>query len=572
MKKKLNVKVLSSLLALSLLILGLAACSNTDAPATDPTGTGTQTNEETDEGTDSSDETDSTVDPGDLTTIQWYVDLPFYNFGGPGWGQDLVSKTIQEKAGVNINFQVPATDGGEQLSAMLAGGDVPDLMTIEDRNLLHQMIREDYLISYNDLSGEFSGQLEESLALRPDVYDFWASSVDGKTYGMPNYPYSQADVPEGSSFVANRAFVIRKDIYEAVGSPEVESVEDLFNLFETIKSDVGTYDGKNLIMLQTYEGVTDSIWSVSQYFATPVESETGEYVYDMTQSQFKEGMSFLNQAYRAGYITADNFSDTRDLVVEKISSGQVVSAFVAPQDFKDAFGALYDTDPEAVYMPLVVKNSQNEDPVLSDISGMGWLLTAISADSEHHEDIERLLGYLLSNEGIINMTFGIEGVTYEVADDGSYAMTDEYQAAVDAQDTDAYNLHALFLFDNYAYRSQFDPEITDERELAINDLLMKEPTTEYSYTYPTLKADPDDERANTVNELSTRMTDYRRTMLSQIIAAQDDAAFEQLYEEALATLTGYDNFETFMEYQNDAWQAGKAILGFENEVWWPNYR
>jgi len=518
-----------------------------------------------------SEENNSTtgVNTADLPTIKWFVNLSYFNYGGT-WGEDLVSEMIMEKCGVNIEFVAPASDGNEELTAMLASGDIPDLITIGDPSLLHQMVKEGFLISYSDLA-EDNEQLKTSLEARPDVYAYWQDSTDNKTYGMPNYAYSQEDVPENSAYVSNAAFIIRNDFMDAIGNPEINTVDDFFAAIDNIVETVGTYNGQNLIPVQCIEGVQNSMFGVTQMFATPAEDESGNYVYDMTQWQYKEALQFINQCYNKGYLKPENFSDTRDQVTENIASGKVIAAFVSPQDFVDAFKELYQSDNDATYTSFFIKNSKGEDPVLSDISGMGWLTTCIGKDSRYLDEIATLVGYLMSDEGIINMCFGEEGVTYEVDADGNYVATDTYQAALDADEDSAYNLNSVYLFANYAYSSQFEPIKTDPDEIAIDAELMKEATKQYAHTYPSYKFDPDDERADTMNELGTKITNYRAPMIAKIMTASSNEEFENLYTETLNMITAYNGFEDLCDYNNKAWQAGKAVLGLaEGEVWWPN--
>ena len=60
---------------------------------------------------------------------------------------------IMEATGVKINFIVPASDDSEQLTAMIASGELPDIMTVEGwwdsnaRMLTYQMAQEGYIWS-----------------------------------------------------------------------------------------------------------------------------------------------------------------------------------------------------------------------------------------------------------------------------------------------------------------------------------------------------------------------------------------------------------------------------------------
>ncbi len=57
---------------------------------------------------------------------------------------------------------------------------------------------------------------------------------DGKTYGYPDYSNTQEDYDGGDIF-AKTAFVIRNDVYEALGKPSMGTQEEFLNVLGEIK-------------------------------------------------------------------------------------------------------------------------------------------------------------------------------------------------------------------------------------------------------------------------------------------------------------------------------------------------
>jgi putative aldouronate transport system substrate-binding protein len=508
----------------------------------------------------------------EIVTVDWYVDLPWWQWNGNSFGDDLTSQIIMEKTGVKINFIVPASDGGEQLSSMIASDTLPDIMTLEGwwssdaRMLTYQMATEDYIWAYNDLIEQYAPEMKD--VIRQDVFDWYAES-DGKTYLLPNYAYSKEDLKEGEQLVPNGAITIRKDLYEAIGSPDISTPEGFLAACEKVKNEIKTYDGQEIIPIQLYEGVGNSILWLSQYFATPYEDENGNYLYDFTQENYKEALKFLNTAYRKGLISDSNFSDTRDLVNEKVASGRVFAMITAPQDFIAQYQSLYDLDNNAVYQPVVLRNSKGEDPVLQDIRGFGWLNTAVSKTTKYPEKIAKLFAYLLSDEGQIAMCYGKEGVTFQYNEDGTISFTEEYNQAMANNDTKKYALSAMNLLDNYAFRRKFEVAPTDPKQLATLDTLMKQPLAIYSYDYSAagLKHDPQDPRKAAMNEVGVAITNYRTSAIAELVIAKDDTAFEARYQTAISDLESM-GLQDLIAYNNDGFQAAKEALGVERS-WAP---
>ena len=553
-------KVLSLLLATTMLAGVLSGCGNTQEPSAEqPAATEEAVTEE--------------VATEDVVEIDWYVDLPYWSWGGVGFGEDLVSQMITEATGVKINFIVPASDDSEQLTAMIASNDLPDLMTVEgwwdngSRMLTYQMATEGYLWSLNDLMAEYCPEMEENI--RQDVFD-WYAETDGKTYVLPNFAYSEEDLDEGEQLVPNGCITIRKDLYEAIGSPDMSTPEGFLDACIKVKEEVGQYGGQDIIPIQLYEGVGNSILWLAQYFATPYEDENGNYLYDFTQENYKEALAFLNKAYNLGLISDANFSDTRDLVNEKIASGRVFCQITAPQDFLAPMQSLYDTDNNAVYEPVLLRNSKGEDPVLQDIRGFGWLVSCISKDTEHPEAVARLVNWLLSDEGQLAVTYGKEGVTYEVQEDGTFAYTKEYTDALAAGDVKEYALNAMNLLQNYAFTRHYEAPVTDAKLLATQDTIIKIPMAKYSYDYNAqgLKHDPTDPRKEEMSQVSVKISEYRTTAVAEIVTASE-ADFDAKYQEAVDTLYSM-GLEELIEYNNDGFQNAKEALGQERS--WAPYR
>lgn len=565
-------KVLSIVLTTALVMSTLAGCSskkNDDTTSSNNQATTAPTQSVAPTGTDT-----SSTDAGtqDLTTIDWYVDMPTFQWGGAGFGQDLTSKMIEEKTGVKINFIVPASDDHQQLSSMVAAGTLPDIITVNGwwdsntRLLDYQLATQGYLWSYNDLMDQYAPDMKSNI--RQDVFDWFAES-DGKTYEMPNYAYSNQDLKPGEQLVPNGCITIRKDLYEAIGSPDMSTPEGFLDACQKIKDTVKQYNGQDIIPIQLYEGVGNSILWLAQYFATPYEDSNGNYLYDFTQDNYKEALKFLNTAYQRGLISDANFSDTRDLVNEKVASGRVFCMITAPQDFTAQMQSLYDTDPKAVYEPVVLKNSKGEDPVLQDIRGFGWLTTEVSKNTKYPDKIAKLINYLISDQGQIDMYYGQEGVTYNKNADGTISYTDEYNQALANNDTKKYALGSMYLLDNYAYRRQFEVAPTDPKLLATTDTIIKQPMEKYSYDYSAagFKFDPQDSRKEAMAQLSVQVTNYRQTAIAELVTAKDDAAFEARYKQAVDDLNAM-GLKDLITYDNDGFQAAKKALGIDHS-WAP---
>lgn len=516
----------------------------------------------------------------DPVKLTWFVDVPSFSFNSEGWGIDRMTAELTEKFGVEIEFITAADDSGSQLATLISADSVPDIITVEglwdatSTNLLKQMAEAGMLLSYNDLIDQYVAA-EEKKGFRSDVMA-WYALADGKTYAYPNYAYSTDDLPEGTGLVPNRCIVVRADMLEQLGNPSMESPEDFLNVCERAVKEIGTYNGQNVIGMQLYEGGEEADDIINGYFAVPWETEEGQDYNQYVTGANKETYAFLNEAYRRGLILEANYSDTRDQVREKIASGRVFALIAAPQDFVPEFQSLYKENADAYYVPVTLHNAKGEDPVLSDISGWGYLQTAISANCKAPDKLIQLISYLVNDEGAIHLNRGWENEQWKWNEDGTISSLDSWIEAVNADPTltKKMGIGCFDLFSNWAFLMQFEPALDlenpdDLRTYRTGDIYVKAPMAIYSYRPAQRKYDPNDERALTVNEEKLKEKSYRTIAEAELLTAPTAEAFEAKYAEIQQTLPTIYDMELVLAYDNDALQAGKAQLGVD--FFWPPY-
>ena len=508
--------------------------------------------------------------------LTWFVDVPSFVFNSEGWGLDKMTAEITEKFGIEIEFVVAADNSGSQLATLISAEDYPDLITVEGlwntsrTNLLKQMAEAELLVSYNDLAAAYLTE-EEWANFRSDVVA-WYSLADGETYSYPNYAYSTDDLPEGKGLVPNRCIVVRADMLAQLGydpSTLIDVKADEFlDMCERAMTEIGTYNDLKVIGMQLYERGNEAVKIMNQYFAVPWETEDGQYYDNWTAGSHKETYAFLNEAYRRGLILDANYSDTRDQVREKIASGRVFALVAAPQDFAAQFGILYDADPNAYYVPIVVRNANGDAPTLTDISGWGYLQTAVTSANKAPEKTIELINWLLSDEGAIQMNKGWEGEQWQWEEDGTISNLESWKKASNDDPTlsKKNGINAFDLFANYAFLMQFETKLdlenpNDLKTFRTKDTSIKEPLSIYSYRPTQSVKDPADERALPVNEEETNLKSYMTIAEAELLTAASAEEFEAKYAEIQATRPAMANLDLIAEYYDDCLQAAKEKLG-----------
>ena len=148
----------------------------------------------------------------------------------------------------------------------------------------------------------------------------WFSLSDGKTYGYPDYSNTQEDYDSGDIFVKS-AFVIRSDIYEALGEPEMQTQEQFLDVLSRIKEEFPDVIPLGFNNFET-DG-TSSLGDVLQDFlGVPLANEDGSFYDRNLDEDYLSWMQTLNEAYNNGCISDDSFTDDNTAWQEKISIGK----------------------------------------------------------------------------------------------------------------------------------------------------------------------------------------------------------------------------------------------------------
>ena len=164
--------------------------------------------------------TEEVTEKEDPVTFDWYVN---YSWFAMDWGKNVVSKEITKETGVDVNFITPSGNESEKLSTLIASDSLPDLITIGWwDSLVNTVIEKDMVYPLNELADQYDVYFWE--VSDPQVVS-WYTQEDGNIYGYPNSCCTPEDVKNNDKISSNQTFLVRKDIYEAIGSPDMTTPE-----------------------------------------------------------------------------------------------------------------------------------------------------------------------------------------------------------------------------------------------------------------------------------------------------------------------------------------------------------
>lgn len=493
--------------------------------------------------------------------LEWYVNDS--TFAWNSYGSDRVSEVLKEKTGVKIKFTVPVTDDGQKLSTLISGNKLPDMISVQCwYPQCSQLASQGYLYSLDDLIEKWAPSFKAK-----EQKDIWAyfTEGNGKCYGVPNFAYSTQYVNDTDKMEPNGCLMVREDWYqEALAEGYDMTTASSFisgcQYIATRHSDAIPFQ----LDAFTSEG-NESIDWLSQYFCAPFEDENGNYLDTKTTARYQEMLEFLNNCHKAGIIKSQNYSDKAAAIRTNISRGKCFVTAVTPQDYQSAFLNAYGSNVK--YVPLILKNKDNQAPVLQDISGNGYLLTMITKNCKRPDKAIKLLEYLYSEEGQRLVAFGVEGESYVWDDEEhtSLSWTQRYVDGVNGNAEDQAWINTLGLFNmtllmNLAYINKYKP-LNGRRDTDIYIDNMKRPLTPYSYNFKPTFLKHDTSKSNyfqittNYNKIKTKWAEA----LVEIIRSND---WKSTYDSAIA-YAKRQKLDEVTAFYAESYQATKALLGVE---------
>ncbi|MBM6383813.1 MULTISPECIES: extracellular solute-binding protein [Paenibacillus] len=345
----------------------------------------------------------------EVTDLTWYVNADWWN---TDFGKDIVTKKIKEDLNINIKF---ITGDDTKLNTFFAGGEMPDLLTVFDSNSPVVQKAATWALPLNDLAEKYDPYFNKVAAA--DTLN-WFQLSDGKTYGYPNYSNTQADYDSGN-IPAKTAFIIRKDVYEALGSPVIGTPEEFQSVMKQIKEKFPTLIpfGFNAIG----EGTGSLGDTLQDFIGVPLENENGEFYDRNLDEDYLAWLKTLNTVYRDGNISDDSFADDGTAFEEKVKSGKYATMLLDGTPQQGGNLQIYmSANPGKEYIAIDgPQSTKGHAPTLNQSGITGWMINFISKDSKDPAKAIQIFTYLLSEEGQTLMNYGIEGETYQTQADGT---------------------------------------------------------------------------------------------------------------------------------------------------------
>ena len=362
-----------------------------------------------------------------------------------------VSKKIKELTGISLEVQyTPGDNDRAVLASQLAAGNIPDVII----SYLNNSTRPEFpillkaakdgmfadLTEYLPESKVYKNYLEEGY-LPDDAYKniTFREDLDGVYLLQLNIP----EIDRSTEYDPTDEYVgglyIRKDIADdlQIDPTAINTMDDFYDLLVKIKE--GGYkdaNGNDVYPLgpKYWGGSFDALdfvttgynWGVSDFYNI---DEEGNVRHEAETDHVFDKLGFVRKLLAEGLMNPEFF--TMDATRAKEVSESLNSAVIG--DVHNYEAIIYDNEN---YIPLGPLNNISGDnaEIVSGKGGYGaW---AISSEAENPEEIFRFFDWLATPEAQIICEYGIEGVSYELNEDGFPRLTDEAMEALNNGDKD----------------------------------------------------------------------------------------------------------------------------------------
>ena len=372
MKKK-SCLMLAGILGLSAIFTGCGSTGAESAPVQQ-----TESAQSTD--TKTSEEAAASSNGYEVATVRW-----------ADWGEDYHTgfpDKAAADAGISITWDtILNSDWGDKKAVLMAGGNLPDAfmgsICFSETDIL---TNQGSFIALDDYIDEYMPNLKSIMEKDPTMKAL-AYSADGHIYGLPSKKPCRPTV-------ANQMF-INKTWIDNLGLEVPTTYEDFIKVLTAFKNEDANGNGDPNDEIPFGQGYADSVMFFCLPFGTTLGADgtymmaiqDGKPVYLPTSENYKAGIEWMHEAYVAGLIDPELFTEDTSMRDAKLMNetpivgcapgwtadatfGANAGQYVALPALKDPDGNQYiSSDPEhwnySRYEFVVTSSCENPGPLLA---------------------------------------------------------------------------------------------------------------------------------------------------------------------------------------------------------------
>ncbi|MGN1021479.1 MAG: extracellular solute-binding protein [Aristaeellaceae bacterium] len=337
------------------------------------------------------------------------------NAGGTAPDSNYYTQWIQENFGDPRNIKIewtviPRSEEVAKLNILMASGEAPDLCFTYDGSVVSNFVAQGGLVELSDLLDQYGPNIKALLG--DQVIN--AGRYDGGLYA----------IPARRVVIATQGMFIREDWLEKLGLEMPTTKEEFLNVLRAFRDNDMDGDGDpsneipyamgsdlrghEQLKLSFFDDLSDRTIACMAWPSLP---------------GYKDYALFLNQMYNEGLISPDFALDTSDLLYNDITAGKA-GGYTYNYDHPirvspGILSALQTYEPDAKLSVLNCFESVTDPTKYYHAMYAAYgLMNFIPVYSQHPEAAMMYLDWLCEYDTIYFLQNGVEGITYDLNEDG----------------------------------------------------------------------------------------------------------------------------------------------------------
>lgn len=337
-------------------------------------------------------------------------------------GENINSNPVieyhREQSGIDLQVEtLPSENANQQIALILSGGDVPDIIQINSKELFYKYAAQGAFMPVGDLLDTLAPHYLE--VTDPALFEY--VMYDGQEYAIP---YFKGDYSQTHGLYA------RTDVLEEVGIDK--GVKDLDQFREDLRL---IKDKTGLIPLSVSAYDFSSFFSSLGYLqgsfglGTNTKDIDGKLEFSWIQPQYKEFLAYVKSLYDEGLLDNEFAVNQDKQTQEKMVGGTAVMSFINWWTAKTIDSSLQEKVGSNVveYLPLPTgKNGESGVKAPNLINSY----FCIPNGAKNPEAAIKFLEYMASDDALFIQNYGLENIYYTKEGD-KIVSTAEQSAAAD---------------------------------------------------------------------------------------------------------------------------------------------
>lgn len=508
------------------------------------------------------------------------------------WG-----KILKEKVGVSLNILPTGDQAQEKLQALMAGGELPDIVIFNSTKDLQNAIRGNMLVNLDEQMNKLPNvTLNASKALQ--YYRDNVSNNTGKVYGIPNLVG-----PAELGYDPNWGPYLRWDLYKQIGAPAINTFDDYLAVLKKMQDLMPkNKDGKNTYGITLWKDWDGSSMFMATELSPTIGIDCGDQLGQLpflqvdfstgktqntldADSEYIKALKFYYKANQMGLMDPDSLTQTYATAKAKITEGRVFFSWW--QWLNDAYNTTDRTNADAptgfaMVLPANTKTLVSGENTVGDRTPI-----SIGSSTKNLDACLKYVDFMYSTDGLQLMYNGPEGTIWNMDASGKPAMTDDAwkyvnDLGLDLPDGGKFGDGTRILGFNGLSLAFVNPKTqepinyklwasTKKYNIANQTKLEKDWSSVTGFQYPidyvrgknmiqemplakTLITPMTDE----ISSAAARIGDIVKANSWKMVFAKNDAEFESLYNEMKTKADGL-GLKTVYESSLDGWGKAQAI-------------